>query len=323
MDGTAYGALLDIQVIVEPFIKINAISITSGDKIRLTSTLVSNNPTLTKLNRYNPKIVITRPPKRGTVRKIIRNSGEMESLNNRNINTFTYKELKSGIIYFAADQLEDDEISVNDYFRYTLFIKSVQPGQSSVPIEIHTLKENVLNSYESTITAAEVETLPLPYIVLILVVIALVSLICVALIVIKLRYKNLNENEVEKDVPPPLPRPPDFVSLNNNSQLYSGSEDESVPVTAASTPLPGLSNIPHCKVIQVGIEPDMHDYEQDDEGLDDLGERQRMTQDRYNPYGENDDWSSSCDMTNELGYSTVSQCNQSTNPLLRRNQYWV
>ncbi|EDX05378.1 GD17802 [Drosophila simulans] len=60
-----------------------------------------------------------------------------------------------------------------------------------------------------------------------------------------------------------------------------------------------------------------------------------MLPQRYNPYHlEHDAWSSSCDMANDFaGYASVPQSISGsvssppsappTNPLLRRNQYWV
>uniref|UniRef100_A0A034VCQ2 Brinker DNA-binding domain-containing protein n=1 Tax=Bactrocera dorsalis TaxID=27457 RepID=A0A034VCQ2_BACDO len=115
---------------------------------------------------------------------------------------------------------------------------------------------------------------------------------------------------------------------------YANSEADSVPATGASTPLPGFSNIPHCKIIPVeSYKHDYPDYDPD-EGDETDDAQQMMLPQRYNPYHmENDTWSSSCDMANDFGgYSTVPQSSAPTatppsapasNPLLRRNQYWV
>uniref|UniRef100_A0A0A1X322 Polycomb group protein Pc n=1 Tax=Zeugodacus cucurbitae TaxID=28588 RepID=A0A0A1X322_ZEUCU len=129
-------------------------------------------------------------------------------------------------------------------------------------------------------------------------------------------------------------------SLSNNSHHhhhhhhYANSEADSVPATGASTPLPGFSNIPHCKIIPVeSYKHDYPDYDPD-EGDETDDAQQMMLPQRYNPYHmENDTWSSSCDMANDFGgYSTVPQSSAPTatppsapasNPLLRRNQYWV
>lgn len=308
-----------MKIIVEPFIKINGISITSSDKIRLTSTVVMDNPTQAKLNRYNPKITITRKPDHGKIRKIIRTSGDAEHLNDKDINSFTYKELKSGIVYFVARHLPDEVVSINDYFEYVLHIKSVQPGQGFVPIEIH----KVLQNFGTTkITANDVDILtyeafPFNYVVIVSMVSIMIVLGILMVILIKCRARETDKSTT-KDYPPTLPRPPDFMGLNNN-RLYSSSEGgDSIPVTASSTPLPVLSSIPHCKVIPIDL---------DDSESDDMIDMDPQQMPRY-PYGDdNDEWSSSCDVGPEVNYSSIAQPQhyqqRMNNPLLRRNQYWV
>lgn len=324
----------DVQITVEPFIKINGISITSSDKIRLTSTVAMDNPTQVKLNRYNPKIVITRKPDHGKIRKIIRTSGDSEHLNDKDINSFTYKELKSGIVYFVARQLPSEVVSINDYFEYSLHIKSVQPGQGFVPIEIHKVLNNPnygVDSVGGTNDSNDVGVLtydafPFNYVVIVSMIVIMLVLGLIMVILIRCRSGNsLHKNDNIKDYPPPLPRPPDFMALNNNHRLYTSSEaGDSMPVTASSTPLPVLSSIPHCKVIPI----DLDDSESD--GMNDMNMDGSGQMPRY-PYGDdNDEWSSSCDVGPEINYSSIAQPQQlhqnqqrMHNPLLRRNQYWV
>lgn len=304
----------DVRIIVEPFIKINGISLISSDKIRLTSTIVTDNPTQHKLNRYNPKITITRKPDHGKIRKIIRTSGDSEHLNDKDVSSFTYKELKSGIVYFVARKLPDEVASINDCFEYTLHIKSVQPGQGFVPIEIH----KTMNAEEGTdVDIATSEAFPFNYIVIISMVLIMIVIVLLMIVLLRCRSNNAIKNNPEKDFPPPLPRPPDFMGLNNN-RIYSSSDGSH---TASSTPLPVLSSIPHCKVTPIEFE----DSESDDMGDMNVGDNQQMP--RY-PYGDdNDEWSSSCDIGNEVNYSSIAQPQQGqqrmNNPLLRRNQYWV
>lgn len=328
----------DVNVIVEPIIKINGISINSADKIRLTSSiLLENNPTQQKLNRYNPKITITHKPDHGRIRKIIRNSGDStESLNDKDITSFTYKELKSGIVFFVARDLPDEVNTIKDYFEYTLHIKSVQPGQGFVPIEIHRMRSDHHNGImhpnggaESTeVDVASYEPFPLNYVVLIGLVIVVVVLAMIMSLLIRCRSRRVDKNNTTKDYPPPLPRPPDFMTLSSHPRGHYQSSDggESQSATAASTPLPVLSSIPHCKVIPI----DMDDSDSDD--MMDMEQPLNSAMNRY-PYGDdNDEWSSSCDIGHDVNYSSIAQPQQQqqlqnqqrlTNPLLRRNQYWV
>lgn len=375
----------DVKVIVEPLIKINGISITSDDKIRLTSTLLFDNPTQSKLNRYNPKITITRKPDHGRIRKIIRTSGGDATevvLNDRDVTAFTYKELKSGIVFFVARRLPAEVDSINDYFEYTLYIKSVQPGQGFVPIEIHKMPVHTAiggSAADTTgngradgpdgsgVNLAAHEPFPFNYVVLLGLVAVVMVLGILMAVLIRCRSARVDKQHPDahaKGYPPPLPRPPDFMTLNSHPRgMYQQSSSESggcvggldsLPVTAASTPLPVLSSIPHCKVIPI----DLDDDEPDDDDEEDEGgsesdemidmERQQLHNGGRYPYGdEHDEWSSSCDVNGggdgalgpEVTYASINQAQQMAlqqqqmllqqkqqrlaNPLLRRNQYWV
>lgn len=313
----------DINIIVEPIIKINAISIASSEKLRLSSTILMDNPTQLKLNRYNPKIIITRKPDHGKIRKIIRTSGDTEHLNNKDTNSFTYKELKSGIVYFVARQLPDEVVSINDHFEYVLNIKSVQPGQGFVSIEIHrTVQSRGGTGYTGTteVDVLTYQTFPFNYVVIVCMIAIMFILGIIMIILIKCRSNGTSKINSTKDYPPSLPRPPDFNALHIN-RIYAPSEEcDSIPATASSTPLPLLNSIPHCKVIPI----DLNDSESDDM-MDMNMDAQQMP--RY-PYGDDtDEWSSSCDIGQEVNYSSIAQPQQNqqkiNNPLLRRNQYWV
>lgn len=327
MLDTSQGILpnVEVKIIVEPVLKINGISITSNDKIRLTSTFVDENPTQLKLNRYNPKITITRKPDQGQIKKIIRNSGDVEHQNDKEITSFTYKELKSGVIYFIARDLPTEVASVNDYFEYNLQIKTVQPGQGFVPIEIHRTIKRKTSVNGNDVDMAYNGSFPINYIFILFTLAGMIILVLILIMFIRCHSRN-RKNNLDKGFPPHLPRPPDFLPVNSN-RLYAASDaDESMPVTASSTPLPILSSIPHCKVIPIGGIEDSESDEMADMNMD-LSQQQMPCY----PYGDdNDDWSSSCDVANEVNYSTIAQQqeqqrqrNQRTNPLLRRNQYWV
>lgn len=220
-----------------------------------------------------------------------------------------------------------------DSFEYNLLIKSVQPAQSLVKIEFRI--EDDQNDPAVILSSPNIY---FNYIAIIFVLIGIIVLIFVVLLMLKLKTVLRKKGLKQKDHPPSLPCPPDLTSVGPIHN-YANSEIDSMPVTAASTPIPGFSNIPHCKVIPVenfkNVDyseylGDMMGVEDDDEDdMDDPGETQQMVPNssRYNnPYLDTDGWSSSCDMANDFGYASVQQNLQtptSNNPLLRKNQYWV
>lgn len=164
-----------------------------------------------------------------------------------------------------ARKLPDEVASINDCFEYVLHIKSVQPGQGFVPIEIH----KVMNTgQEIDVDIATSEAFPFNYIVIISMVLIMIVIALLMIVLIRCRTNAAGKSNPEKDFPPPLPRPPDFMGLNNN-RIYSSSDGSH---TASSTPLPVLSSIPHCKVTPIEFE----DSESDDMGDMNAGENQPM-----------------------------------------------
>lgn len=354
----------NVEVIVEPIIKIHGISITSSDKIRLTCCSTNDNKTLSKLDRYNPKIIIIRAPDHGRVRKIVRTSGgdatAAKTLTEKDISTFTYKELKSGIVFFVARDMPAEVDSINDSFEYTMQLKSVQPGQGFVPIEIHktpradiaTITSTYPNASDSgygNVNVATSQTMPFNYMVLLgLVAIVMMFGILMAVLIRCRSSRNEKQNcgTPVKGYPPQLPRPPDFMTLNSQSRvmmyassLESGGCDaiDSLPPTVSSTPLPVLSSIPHCKVIPIDLDDDDDDddagdcdREIDDDGCSESDvERLQLHDGMGRSYGygygnEPDDWSSSCDVTggdgNEHQEVTYSSINQ-PHPMAMQQQH--
>lgn len=320
---------IEVKIIVEPLIKLNGISIASEDKIRLTTSFLDDNPYQVKLIKYKPKINITRKPEHGRIKKIIRNTGESEHSNDKDITSFNYNDLNSGVIYFVARKLPENVPSVNDYFEYELIVNQpgqvFQRGQAFVSIEIHKLKSQLMESSDQN------ENVDLVYETawrvniwfLVAILTALFVLVLVLVILLKCRSNaKAKNNDLDKDYPPPLPRPPDFMTINNN-RMYSPSDGED----SVTTSLPVLSSIPHCKVIPISNVDDSESDEMID--LNNVSASQQLHQlPCYSPYGdEPDEWSSSCDVANEVNYSSILQPTlqrqQHTNPLLRRNQYWV
>ncbi|ETN60505.1 kon-tiki [Anopheles darlingi] len=358
---TTSACLIEVSMIVQPFIIINPITITPGDRVRLSSTFIFDNPAQLKLNRYNPKITITRRPKYGRLKKIVRSTGldYAEQPSDKEISSFTYKELKAGVIYYSARKFNQDFQSINDNFEYVLSTKTAQPGQGTVPIEIYSPSRSHDSNDVDIITAES--TIPLDYLIAVCIAVVAIVLILITVLLLRCRSKSSRKADPDKDHPPSLPRPPDFMTLNN--RMYTPSENESLPVTNSSTPLPIISSIPHCKVIPIGgLDNTLQlDSETDDmmdlhgELLPSLGHGYR-----YGYGDENDEWSSSCDAGPDVNYSTISRPQQhlllqqhqqllpqqqqqqqqphyqqqsqqplstpqlsKANPLLRRNQYWV
>lgn len=317
--------LVDIMIVVQPFITISPISLTPGNKVRLSSTFIQDNPTQLKLNRYNPKILITRKPQFGKLRKIRRSTGDVENVNDKDVVSFTYKEMKSGIIYYVARKFPSSAFTgVNDSFEYILSTKTAQPAQGIVSVEIFSSIRAGDDSSQPEVVPAESSFLPLDHMLLVAILIVIIIFLIILILLIKCRSSSKNKN---KGDPPQLPRPPDFMTMSNTRSMYTPSDNESLPVTQSSTPLPVLSNVPHCKVIPIGM--DIHDS--DPEDMIDMREDAREHMLRYGYSDDPESWTSSIgDMMGtipEMSYSsTLTQPQHippKINPLLRRNQYWV
>ncbi|KAH8323206.1 hypothetical protein KR067_000506, partial [Drosophila pandora] len=342
--GTNYAAQVDIVMEVEPVIQINSIHMkeadSAGGRIRLTTSLDTDNPLSLKLNKFNPKFVVTRMPATGQIRKIIRSTGlAVDGPNERSTNIFSYKELRSGVVYFVPHKPTEDTEEDDDSFDYQLLIKTVQPAQATVSIEYRSRSEETETVHLGN------AGLSINYLAIGCAFGILLIFLLIVLLVLKFRKLRKHKADISKDQPPALPCPPDLTSVSpqhhlhhhHHSHHYASSEADSVPPTGASTPLPGFSNIPHCKIIPVeSYKHEFPDFDPDEEETDDQCDpQQMMLPQRYNPYlMEHDAWSSSCDMANDFaGYASVPQSISGsvssppsappTNPLLRRNQYWV
>ncbi|GAB0098883.1 chondroitin sulfate proteoglycan 4 [Sergentomyia squamirostris] len=321
ISDTNYGGVITVKVIVHPFIALNAITVTAGDKIRLGTSAMSHYSSNLNLNRYNPKFTLTTRAKHGKLKKITRTTGDGDSYKDKDITSFTYKELKSGVIYFVAKKFPSEDIfTVTDSFDYVLHIKSVQPAQGTVSI---TINSRDLTTEENGVMVAD-SSLPINYVLIVCIVAAIVILSLILVVIIKCRAASRAAKQSKKDYPPSLPRPPDF--LPYGTRINTSSDPESIPATAASTPLPGLSNVPQCKVIPIGFDP--NDFQDSESDIADLNLPDPQHSIRY-PYGDdNDNWCPSYDVCNDINYSSIAQPQQpqtpqNTNPLLRRNQYWV
>jgi chondroitin sulfate proteoglycan 4 len=312
--------LVEIFIVVDPFIHILPITVTPSNKVRLMSSFVQDNPTQLKLNRYNPKIVISKKPLFGKLRKIRRSTGDVENVNDKDVTSFTYKEMKSGIIYYVARKFPSGFSGINDTFEFVLTTKTAQPAQAIVTVEIQSPNRGADDSSHPEIFPTESSFLPFELMCLIAILFGVILFLLCIILIIKCRSGKKVKSDSAKD-PPHLPRPPEFITMNRS--MYTPSDNESLPVTQSSTPLPVLSNVPHCKVIPIG-QLDIQDS--DPEDMIDM--RDDAREQMLRGYGFSDgpeSWTSSMgDMGTipEVSYSS-QHIPPKINPLLRRNQYWV
>ena len=87
-----------------------------------------------------------------------------EQQSDKEISSFTYKELKSGVIYYSARKFNQDFQSINDNFEYVLSTKTAQPGQGTVPIEIYSPSGSHDSDNDVNIVTTE-SVIPLDYLV--------------------------------------------------------------------------------------------------------------------------------------------------------------
>lgn len=203
-------------------------------------------------------------------------------------------------------------------------MKPYQPGQAFVSIEIHKLKSRLIDAMDKNdnVNIAYEASWPINYLFVVATLAAMFVLVLLLIVFLRC-HSNAKAIKNNIDYPPPLPRPTDFMNINNN-RMYSPSDGED-SVTAS---LPVLNSLPHCKVIPINNVEDSESDEMID--LNNISASQQLHQlPCYSPYGDDqDEWSSSCDVANEVNYSSILQPtlqrqHQHSNPLLRRNQYWV
>lgn len=173
--------------------------------------------------------------------------------------------MKSGIVYYVARKFPSTNFKgIKDTFEYILTTKTAQPAQGLVSVEIFsTISDNddfstpdvvisdsffvVMLLSISTIVFQQSFFILQPFDPLLLVAILIGIILFLILLILFIKCRSNSKKSKSKD-PPHLPRPPDFITVNNNLRsLYTPSENESLPVTQSSTPLPVLSNVPHCK----------------------------------------------------------------------------
>ncbi|XP_022832747.1 chondroitin sulfate proteoglycan 4 isoform X2 [Spodoptera litura] len=309
-----------IEVIVQPLMTLGDLRV-EVEKARITLRTMDAGG-LAKLTASDPVYTLLRKPRFGTLKKIIRSSGEKTSAREREVAYFTHEDVKAGVIYFVTKKKVNELNGFEDSFRFLLAATIFQPAVGDVKIIIGNRQKKNLpgpNDPESHegVPVANGETASY-YMMILMALSGTVLAIVVIFGLLKCRrYLMRDQNALVKIhgqsqgavAPIPLPRPPEHLMPSPSQgtppiKRYVSSE-QSVH-TGASTPLPSGGSVA-CKVTPLA-----------DAALPDLNARY--------PYGTDDhtdaeDWSSY--EASESAYPVRATGVAPANPMLRRNQYWV
>ncbi|XP_035431520.2 chondroitin sulfate proteoglycan 4 isoform X2 [Spodoptera frugiperda] len=309
-----------IEVIVQPLMTLGDLRV-EVEKARITLRTMDASG-LAKLTASDPVYTLLRKPRFGTLKKIIRSSGEKTSAREREVAYFTHEDVKAGVIYFVTKKKVHELNGFEDSFRFLLAATIFQPAVGDVKIIIGNRQKKNLpgpNDPESHEGVPVANGEAASYYMMILM--ALSGTVLAIVVIFGLlkcrRYVMRDQNALVKIhgqsqgavAPIPLPRPPEHLMPSPSQgtppiKRYVSSE-QSVH-TGASTPLPSGGSVA-CKVTPLA-----------DAALPDLNARY--------PYGTDDhtdaeDWSSY--EASESAYPVRATGVAPSNPMLRRNQYWV
>ncbi|XP_050683596.1 chondroitin sulfate proteoglycan 4 [Leptidea sinapis] len=305
-----------IDVTVQPLMDLSDLVI-EGIKTKVTLNNLDATE-LAKLTASDPVYTIISKPKYGAIKKIIRSSGEKTTAREREIAYFTHEDVKAGLIYYVTKRRLYEYKTIEDEFTFLLAATIFQPASGTVKV---VLGKALRNSLPGPNDPESHEDVPMSgasrsyYMIIILALLGTILAVIVIVGILKCRrYTARDQNAIVKIhgqspgavAPIPLPRPPDHLMPSPTQgtppiKRYVSS-DQSVN-TGASTPLHSAGSVA-CKVTQLA------------EGLPDLNARY--------PYGTDDhtdaeDWSSY--EASESAYPVRGGA--PSNPMLRRNQYWV
>lgn len=317
---------INVQITVVPLMIINSITVLTGEKKQISLKCLDATP-LAKLTSSNPVYTILRRPKFAKLKRIVRSTssaGERRSTREKDITKFTHQEIISGMIYIVAKKVPTMEFEgVVDSFVFSLAASIFQPaiGEFSfrIRLDAHDFNNTLGGPMDPVGHEGEMAIAPNMSNDYLLVLGMLLGVFVIGLIVIvtikcrHTRYKRAQVDDNKQDTTPavgviPLPRPPDHL-MPTTPHLKRFTNDHSS--LTSGTPLPPLgsmtSTLPQCKVIP--LTP-----------LDNITGSELDVSVRY-PYGvaDGDEWST-LETTNLPCQSATAQ---RTNPLLRRNQYWV
>lgn len=132
----------NIEVIVQPLMSLGDLRVET-QKARIT--LYTMDATgLAKLTASDPVYTLMRKPRYGTIKKIIRSSGEKTSAREREVAYFTHEDVKAGVIYFVTKKKVSELNGLEDSFRFLLAATIFQPAVGDVKIIIgNRLKKNL------------------------------------------------------------------------------------------------------------------------------------------------------------------------------------
>nr|XP_049691881.1 chondroitin sulfate proteoglycan 4 isoform X1 [Helicoverpa armigera]XP_049691910.1 chondroitin sulfate proteoglycan 4 isoform X1 [Helicoverpa armigera] len=314
-----------IEVIVQPLMTLGDLRV-EVEKARITLNTMDATG-LAKLTASDPVYTLLRKPRFGTLKKIIRSSGEKTSAREREVAYFTHEDVKAGVIYFVTKKKVSELNGYEDSFRFLLAATIFQPAVSDVKVFIGNRQKKNLpgpNDPESHegVPVANGDTASY-YMMILMALSGTVLAIIVIFGLLKCRrYLMRDQNALVKIhgqsqgavAPIPLPRPPDHLMPSPSQgtppiKRYVSS-DQSVH-TGASTPLPSAGSVA-CKVTPLA-----------DATLPDLNARYPYGTDDHTDYGslQAEDWSSY--EASESAYPVRAPGVAPANPMLRRNQYWV
>ncbi|XP_012280685.1 chondroitin sulfate proteoglycan 4 [Orussus abietinus] len=312
---------LQIEIKVEPLMITGPMIALVGEKNRITLRHMDATP-LAKLTSSNPVYTVTRKPKYGRLKRIIRTSGEKRALREKEVARFTHQEVVSGVVYLVCRKMPVLEIEgVPDSFQFVLAASIFQPatGEFRFRVKLDVDEFNMTMGGPMDPVGHEGEMAIAPnmsndYLLILGMLLGVFLLGVVVIVTIRCRHNRYKQAEEEKPDASstvgvmPLPRPPDHL-MPSSPNLKKFSNDHNcvgmntqVPVLSTMT-----STLPQCKVIPLNPLESIPDSDLDVAA-------------RY-PYGvaDADEWSSFD--TSELPCQSATS--QRTNPLLRRNQYWV
>jgi chondroitin sulfate proteoglycan 4 len=361
LPGTdVYSETKQINVTVEPLlIRSRNLSAIAGAKNRIGLEILDATP-LAKLTNSNPIYELARKPKYGRIKKIIRvtgHNGAVSKEREKDVGRFSHEEIKSGVIYYVSRKAVDHH-GVDDAMTLVLATSIFQPAVIDMSFRVRADKHDPvdsnpnasvspprrggtsLNSKENMGNIVSPNINP-DYVLLIAVIFGIISLSVLVIALVKCRGRKRRGNEHSNsngkdhafnggseliDTAPTLPRPPDNLlplspRPNRSKRFVNGSihYSDSGESWRAVSPIPVPIPIPQCKIIPLDANAVattiLSETNMPNSGSDvDINVRY--------PYGVADepsnteDWSS-YDTQSELPYPRTS------NPMLRRNQYWV
>ncbi|XP_026685600.1 uncharacterized protein LOC113470980 [Diaphorina citri] len=196
---------LYVNITVEPLINGTKFEPVSGVRNKL-STSVLNVDALAKVTNMNPVFRIIKKPKHGKLKKIIRSSGSGENLRESEISTFTYDQIRHGVVYYVTRKLN---VSVTDCFVYLLNASVFQPamGELCFPVSLQPTpplnapKSRINNNYNANIELSS-PNISNDYALIVGMIAAVILLSVIIVFIVRLRSKRLVDRKKLYGEPP-------------------------------------------------------------------------------------------------------------------------